>query len=239
MPNSTESGSIASAHTRLNNTGHRPWFTSLLSWRPKKRGSRAPPSLPEPSNIPVTVTNTPAIVAPPEVPEVHLRAPSGAHFSRVPGAPEAPTTKANPWLSGVSYFTCLLSTFRPFLQIPSIDDLISLPEYPSSVEEARHVMSLIRAIRDERSAIKDAATHTLQHTIGQMEHARAQLRIATDSWAQSEEGVGIVSALIRSRDLPMQLIFNTSRSHVAQFPSPGDDFESSTSSVDSEMSGSS
>ena len=99
-------------------------------------------------------------------------------------------------------------------------------------------MSLIRAIRDERSAIKDAAVHTLQQAIVQMERAQAQLRIATDSWAQSEEGVGIVSARIRSRDLPMQSIFNASRSHIAQFSSADDAFESSSSFVDSEMSGS-
>lgn len=96
-------------------------------------------------------------------------------------------------------------------------------------------MSLVRAIRDERSAIKDVATHTLQETIVEMERAQTDLRIATDSWTQAEEGVGIVSAQIRSKDLPMQLIFNTSRSHVAQ-SSTSDDSESCTSLVDSQMS---
>lgn len=121
------------------------------------------------------------------------------------------------------------------MQIPPVDELISSPEYPSTVEEARHVMSLVRAIRDERSAIKDAATRTLQEIAVQMERAQTQLRMATESWTQSEEGVGIVSAVIRSKDLPMQLIFNTSRSHVAQ-PSASDDSESCTSFVDSEVS---
>jgi hypothetical protein len=97
-------------------------------------------------------------------------------------------------------------------------------------------MSLVCAIRDERSAIKDAATQTLQETIAEMDHAQAQLRIATDSWTQSEEGVGIVSALIRSRDLPMQSIFNTSCSHVAQSSASDGSDSCSTSFADSDMS---
>jgi flagellar hook-basal body complex protein FliE len=57
-------------------------------------------------------------------------------------------------------------------------------------------MSLIHAIRDERSAIQDSATHALRETIVEVQHAEMNLKTATDSWMQAEEGVGIVSALI-------------------------------------------
>jgi hypothetical protein len=99
---------------QLNIPGNRPWFTSLLSWRPKKplqQGNRVPHSLPETPDDPVTITNSPIIVPPPEAHKVH-----SSHFPSStceggavpdPSKTVMATVTATPWLLGVSHFTCL------------------------------------------------------------------------------------------------------------------------------------
>ncbi|THH21462.1 hypothetical protein EW146_g105 [Bondarzewia mesenterica] len=201
--------------------GFRLAFRSARTTRPADRPSDSHPeapsavqcnvSLPPPPSLASLPSSDPAasVVMSPEVQEPpwplprsseNLPALLGVAINGVP---------FNPNRTGVTFFLFSVSHALAELisksQIPCLDALLKLPNFPGTPEDASRLLAVVRKIRDERMARSHRAQVVLKHMLIQTELWEEELERAEAEWTQVIASLGVVRAAIRRRGMPITM----------------------------------